>query len=247
MRTFAVLITLRSLVYNVLFYLTVVIYSILALPTFALPPRAILWVARFWAQTNVWLLRIVCGVRLEVRGREHVPSGPLIVAAKHQSAWDTFALMTLFPHPVYVLKRELQMIPIFGWYTIKAGMIPVHREKRGSALAALTRRAAAQIRIGAQLIIFPEGTRRAPGAPPDYKPGVALMYKEFGVPCLPVALNSGLFWPRRTFRRLPGTIVVEFLEPIPPGLDRRTFMARLERQIEQASARLLAEGVAPAG
>lgn len=238
------LITLRSLTYNILFYVVVTVYSVIALPTFALPQPMIVAYARFWGRTNLWLLRMICGLRLEVRGRDKIPSGPLIVAAKHQSAWDTFALMTLFDQPVYILKRELQWIPIFGWYTIKAGMIPVHRSKAASALIDLVRRASAKLKTNHQLIIFPEGTRRPPGAAPDYKPGVAMMYKECGAPCLPVALNSGLFWPRRTFRRLPGTIVVEICDPIPPGLGRKEFMARLESEIETASAALLREGLA---
>jgi len=239
-----VLINLRSLLYNIAFYGVVVVYSIIGLPTLVMPRAICLAYAKFWAATSLVLLRAICGLRVELRGRERLPDGPLVIAAKHQSAWDTFALMVVFDRPVYVLKRELMWIPLFGWYLWKTGMIPVDRAKAASALIALIKRVSLAIKGGDQVIIFPEGTRRAPGAPPDYKPGVAMMYKEFGVPCVPLALNSGLFWPRRTFRRLPGTLVVEMLEPIPPGLNRKDFMARLERELEAGSARLLAEGLA---
>ncbi len=170
--------------------------------------------------------------------------GPLIVAAKHQSTWETFALLRLFDDFTFIVKRELMWIPIFGWCMWKGRMIPVDRGAGSQALNDMTARAREEIRTGRQLIIFPEGTRRAPGAEPRYKFGVAHLYAEVGVPCVPVALNSGLFWPRRAFMRLPGTIVVEFLPPIPPGLDKQAFFARLQSDIETATARLIAEGQA---
>jgi 1-acyl-sn-glycerol-3-phosphate acyltransferase len=164
----------------------------------------------------------------------------LIVASKHQSFWETFALLRFFDAPFFVLKRQLMFIPVFGQFLMKTDMIAIDRSSGASALRAMTRRAAEEVKHGRQFVIFPEGTRRAPRAPPQYKPGVALIYSECGVPCLPVALNSGLFWPRRTFMRYPGTLVVEFLDPIPPGLKRDEFLVRIERTIEDATNRIVA-------
>lgn len=233
---------IRSVVFNVLFYLNLFVLLLVTVLTLVLPPRAVLGVAKLWGRTSVWLLRVICGVKVEFRGLEKRPQGPLIVASKHHSAWETFALLSLFDSPVFIMKRELMWIPIFGWSAWKAGMISVDRSAGGQALAAMTTRAREEIRSGRQLIIFPEGTRRPAGAEPKYKFGVAHLYAEIGVPCLPVALNSGLFWPRRSFLRLPGTIVVEFLEPIEPGLDKQIFFARMQQEIETATARLVAEG-----
>jgi 1-acyl-sn-glycerol-3-phosphate acyltransferase len=134
-------------------------------------------------------------------------------------------------------------LPFYGWYAWKTGLIPVDRSAGMAALSRMTKAAQRELKRGRQIVIFPEGTRQAPGAAPDYKPGVAFLYSKAGVPCVPMALNSGLFWPRRSTRRIPGTILVEALEPIPPGLDRPTFAARLESVLEAATARLVAEGI----
>jgi 1-acyl-sn-glycerol-3-phosphate acyltransferase len=235
-----VLILVRSIVFNVLFYLNTLFLLMLALPTFFLPYRAIIWVATTWGRINLVLLRVVVGVRVEVRGVEKIPKGPLLVAAKHQSAWETFALLPLFDNPVFIVKRELQWIPIFGWLMIKGRMVPVDRSAGAQALNAMAERARIELADNRQLIIFPEGTRRPAGAEPRYKFGVAHLYAAEGVPCLPVALNSGLFWPRRSLRRIPGTVVVEILDPIPPGLDKTSFFKRLQNDIETATARLKA-------
>jgi 1-acyl-sn-glycerol-3-phosphate acyltransferase len=230
---------LRSLIYNVLFYLMLVFWIVVAIPTFVMPRSSILSIARAWARSSIWLLRVVCKVRVEYRGLEKIPKGPLLVASKHQSMWETFALLQFFDQPLYILKRELTLIPFFGWYLIKAGMIAVDRRAGGRALLKMVRQASEEVRRGRQLIIFPEGTRRPVGAPPQYKPGVAQLYASCRVNCLPVALNSGLFWPRRTFMRYPGTLVVEFLDPVPPGLARDEFLARISAEIEDATARLV--------
>lgn len=232
---------LRSLVYNVLFYLLLIFWLIVAIPTFVMPRAAILWIARAWARSSIWLLRVVCNVKVEVRGLERISQQPLVVASKHQSMWETFALLQFFEQPLYILKRDLLWIPFFGWYLRKCGMIGVDRSAGGRALIAMARRAGEAVKHGRQLIIFPEGTRRPVGAPPDYKPGISQIYAQSGVACLPVALNSGLFWPRRTFLRYPGTLVVEFLEPLPPGLPRREFMAQVETAIETATDRIVAD------
>jgi len=230
---------LRSLVYNVLFYLVLVFWIIVGIPTFLMPRSGILTVARYWARSSIWLLGVICNIRVEYRGLEKIPKGPLIVASKHQSMWETFALLQFFDQPLFILKRELKWIPFFGWYLSKSDMIGVDRSAGGRALLEMARRAGEQVRRGRQLIIFPEGTRTAVGAPPHYKTGIAQIYVDCGVICLPVALNSGLFWPRRTFMRYPGTLVVEFLDPLPPGLARREFIARISTVIEEATNRLV--------
>jgi 1-acyl-sn-glycerol-3-phosphate acyltransferase len=233
---------LRAVVFNILFYLNLVLHVIVAIPTYALPRRAFMAIARSWGRTTNWLLGAITNTRVEYRGREKIPSGALLVASKHQSVWETAALRPLFDDPAYIFKRELMWIPIFGWYAWKTDMIPIERNARGGALAGMVEHVRAELARGRQIIIFPEGTRTAPGAAPAYKQGAARLYAAAGVPCLPIALNSGLFWPRRKFMRYPGTIRLEVLDPIPPGLDAETFAARLERDIESATNRLIAEG-----
>jgi 1-acyl-sn-glycerol-3-phosphate acyltransferase len=233
---------LRSLVYNVLFYLLLLFWMLVGIPTFVMPRWAIMNIARYWARSSIWLLRAICGTKVEYRGLEKIPEGPLIVASKHQSMWETFALLQFFDQPLFIFKRELKWIPLFGWYLIKSDMIGIDRTAGGRSLLRMARRAGEAVRRGRQLIIFPEGTRTAVDSLPNYKTGVAQIYVDCRVTCLPVALNSGLFWPRRTFMRYPGTLTVEFLDPLPPGLSRREFSARVSTVIEEASNRLVEAG-----
>jgi 1-acyl-sn-glycerol-3-phosphate acyltransferase len=179
---------------------------------------------------------------VEIRGLEKIPYGPLLVAAKHQSTWETFALLALFVDPTFIVKRELLWLPLFGWFVRKGRMIPVNRGARAQALAGIARQARIEVARGRQIIIFPEGTRRPAGAEPNYRYGIVHLYAETGIACLPIALNSGLYWPRRSLLRYPGTIRVEILDPIPPGLDKKEFAARLRDDIETASTRLLDQG-----
>jgi 1-acyl-sn-glycerol-3-phosphate acyltransferase len=237
-----VLVIVRSVIFNSLFYLNLLLHLIVAMPTMVMPYRGVVEVAKSWGRTSLWLARVVAGLKVDFRGLEKIPPGALIVASKHQSVWETFALLPMVDSPVFILKRELMWIPMFGWCLWKGNMIPIDRGARGPAVAAMMKRARLELSRGRQIIIFPEGTRRAPGAEPDYKSGAAHLYAATGVPCLPVALNSGLLWPRRSFLRLPGTVRVEILDPIPPGLPRRVFAERLQTEIETATARLLAEG-----
>ena len=232
----------RSLAFNILFYLNLALHVIAAIPTFALPRGAFMILARSWGRTTNWLLAAVTNTKVEYRGIEKIPRGALLVASKHQSVWETAALLPLFDDPAYIFKRELMWIPIFGWYAWKTDMIPIDRDARGGALAGMIDRVRTELARGRQIIIFPEGTRTAPGAPPAYKQGVMRLYAACSASCLPIALNSGLFWPRRKFMRYPGTIRLEVLDPIPPGLDKEVFAARLEQAIESATARLIAEG-----
>jgi 1-acyl-sn-glycerol-3-phosphate acyltransferase len=235
------MVLLRSLAFLLAFYLATALFLVLGSPLL-LGPRA--WAMaglRAHARTCVWLLRLIVGTRMDVRGREHLPVGACLIAAKHQSAWDTFALVPLFNDPAIVLKAELALIPLYGWFCRKFEHIIVRRERAAVALKAMIADAKDRASAGRQVVIFPEGTRRPPGAAPDYKPGVVALYEALQLPCVPVALNSGVFWPRRSIMRYPGTIVVEMLEPLPPGLNRREFKASLEARIESAAQRLLQE------
>lgn len=240
---------LRSLVFQIAFYLVTILYMLAFLPALPFLSRKGLWRTgvMWWVATIMFLLRVIVGTRAEIRGIENIPDGPLLLASKHQSAWETLALLPLFSDPAFILKRELMSIPVFGWFAARARMIPVDRKGGSSAMKAMTRRAQADMAEGRQILIFPEGTRRPPGAPPDYKFGVAHLYSSLGVPCLPIALNSGLYWPRRSILKRPGTILVDILPALPPGLPRRQFMERLQADIEGASDRLLAEGLADLG
>ena len=231
----------RSLAFNAAFYANMAVHLVVALPTLLLPRRIVLLFIRSYALTSLWLLRVICGIAVEWRHLEKIPPGPCIIACKHQSAWETFSLYAVMRDPAYILKRELMWLPFFGWYARKAELIAVDRSAGMAALSRMAAIAQRALARGRQIVIFPEGTRRAPGAEPDYKPGVAYLYGRAGVPCVPVALNSGLFWPRRSLNRVPGTIVVEALDPIPPGLDRQAFMTRLQDTLEQATARLIQE------
>ena len=231
----------RSLLFNILFYVTTTLFVVLGSPLFFAPRRFAMAALAVHGRFELWLLKVVCGIKLEVRGREKLPQGACLVAAKHQSAWETFGLIPLFRDPAVLMKRELFWIPFHGWFSHKFGMIPVDRDKGPAALRRMVREAKSRVAQGREIIIFPEGTRRAPGAPPDYKTGVILLYEMLDIPCVPLALNSGAFWPRRSLSLRPGTIVVEFLDPIPPGLSKAEFLDRLSRSIETASARLLGE------
>jgi 1-acyl-sn-glycerol-3-phosphate acyltransferase len=235
-------ILLRSILFNIAFYLNLVVWMLVAIPTFVMPYYAIVNVAKLWGRSNLWLLRTICGLKADFRGIEKIPRGCALIAAKHQSTWDTFALLWLFEDPTFILKRELQWIPLFGWFTIKGRMIPVDRSAGSAGLTAMSALAAMELKAGRQIVIFPEGTRRPAGSEPAYKYGIARLYEAGGVPCVPIALNSGLFWKRRSIIRIPGTVIVEVLDPIPPGLDRDTFMERLQNGIETATARLIEEG-----
>ena len=233
----------RSLLFNAAAYLNFLVQAILFAPVLLLPERMFWPIGRFWVRSTLFLHRSICGIDDDIRGRANIPTGGFIVASKHQSAWETLRLIELFPRPSFILKRQLLFVPLFGWYLKKAGMIPVDRGRGSAAIAAMTAHARRAIAEGRQIIIFPEGTRRAPGAPAEYRHGVARLYAELGVPCLPVALNSGLFWPRHALTHRPGTILCECLSPIPPGLDPDAFLARLKDMIESATEALIAEAL----
>jgi 1-acyl-sn-glycerol-3-phosphate acyltransferase len=234
-------IVIRSAIFNIVFYLNLALFLVLGSFYFLLPRKWAIEALKVWARTSVWWLRVICGTRMEVRGREHILQGPSLVAGKHQSFWETFAILPLLDDPCMVLKKELTWIPFFGWFIYKFRMIAVERSAGSGALRNMVARAKREIAEGRQIVIMPEGTRRGPHDPPAYKPGAAAIYGALNVPCVPFGLNSGLFWPRRRFLRHPGTIVVEFLPPIPAGLPRKEFQNRIEDAIETSTRALVME------
>lgn len=234
--------TFRAVLFLVLFYINTAIWTVAVMP-FALMGRDVFMkVIRGWVRCTLLLLRLTAGVKVEFRNTHLAPRGALLVASKHQSALETLALMLVFERPVFILKKSLTRIPIFGWYIVRMGHIGVDRAAGASALRAMMHEAKEAIAGGAQIIIFPEGTRRAPGAEPDYKPGVIQMYRQLGATCLPVALNTGLFWPRRSLAFQPGLAVIEVLPPLPADLARTDIIPALIAAIEPPSDRLLIEG-----
>lgn len=231
--------TLQSLIFAIYMYGLMVVFGILGLPTL-LGPRS--W-ARGMLKTYLivlWFgLRWICGVRYEVRGREHLPEGGALIASKHQSMWETLAFWGILPDPAIILKKSLVYMPFFGWFAVKLGNISIDRKGGASTLRAMLKQAKQRGSEGRQVLIFPEGTRTAPGENPEYKPGIVGLYQAMKVPCIPVALNSGVHMTNYCGLRKPGLIVVEFLEPIPPGLEKKQFLDLLHERISTASDRLL--------
>lgn len=235
----------RSFAFNLLFYANLIIQLLFWSPVFfVISEEKCWWIVKNWARSSLWLLEHVAGTQSEIRGVPRLPDGTFIIAAKHQSFWDVFAMLPDLDRPTFILKKELLQIPLFGWYAKKMGMIPVDRSRRGGAISSMVEGSTKAVAEGRQIFIFPEGTRTAPGAETEYRQGVYRLYEGLGLPVVPVALNSGLYWPRRSFIRKPGTIVAEILDPITPGLERNEFLARLRGAIEARSRDLLAEASA---
>lgn len=233
------MIWLRSLLFQAVFYAWTTIVAIYSLVPMALNRRAHIFAMNaFWARSLNWLLRAICGIHVRIEGREHIPAGPALVAAKHQSLWDTAIIFDLFGTPAVVMKMELLRIPIYGWLTRIQGMIAVDRDGGASALKQMLKDARAARDAGRKIVIFPQGTRTRPGEAAEYQSGVAALYRDLKLPVLPVALNSGRFWPKKGLLRPPGTLILRFLPVIPPGLERDAFMAELARRIETATAEL---------
>ena len=232
------MILVRALAFQIAFWIWSATINLAWLPSLLMSPMATVRGQTIWAKGVMVLLRLLAGVRYEIRGREHIPPGPVIIAAKHQSAWDTMIFHIIAHDPAIVMKAELLHIPIYGWYCRHSRMIPIDRDTGSKAIRTMVDAAKAAAAEERPIVIFPQGTRVAPEATAPYLPGIAALYRQLGVPVVPVALNSGVFWPRRSIRRKPGTIVLEYLPPIEPGLKRKEFMARLEGAIEPAARRL---------
>jgi 1-acyl-sn-glycerol-3-phosphate acyltransferase len=233
----------RSLVFSAAFYAMTAAFAVACAPLLFAPRRYAMMGLKAHARACLWLLRVIMGIGVEVRGAGNIPDGPAIVAAKHHSTWETFALIPFFTDPAMVMKAELGWIPFYGWFAYKLEHLLVARGRGPQALRQLIAGARERVALGRQIVIFPEGTRRKVSAPPCYKPGVVALYEALNVPCVPVALNSGLYWPGRGVMRYPGTIVVEFLPPIAPGFPRAEFRQMLESEIEEATQRLVASPV----
>jgi 1-acyl-sn-glycerol-3-phosphate acyltransferase len=210
--------------------------------TYPLPRGANTWSLSTWAKGLIWGLRWLAGVRVEVRGEPYRPTGPALVASKHQSMFDVFSQFALLPDACFVMKKELLMVPLFGWHGLKAGMVVVDRAGHSTALKKLVRDSVERMKESRQIVIFPEGTRGAVGQPGDYKPGIAALYRELDMPVTPLALNCGAHW-NKGFVVQPGTIVFDYLEPIPAGLKRGEFMRELQTRIDTATKALEDEGL----
>jgi len=230
---------LLSLAFIVQMYAAMVVLAIV----YAIP--AMISRSGAWAGVHAycrWVrlsARVMVGLRSEIRGE--VPEGEVLIASKHQSFFDIILICSVVARPKFIMKKELKWAPILGWYALRIGCIPVDRGKKGRAIAEMKRAVAEGARVPGQLIIYPQGTRVAPGVPMPYKVGTGLLYQQVGQTCIPAATNVGVFWPRHGIYRKPGLAVVEFLPPIPPGKPVGDFMAELERVVETASDRLMAE------
>lgn len=235
------MIWLRSLVFNVALFSLTAFMCFLMIWALLLPREKMIWVVHLWLRQIVWLERNIAGISMRVIGQENIPQGASLIVAKHQSAWETFKLHLLFGDPAIVLKKELLYIPIWGWYLLRSGMIPIDRSVGTQALSVMMKAAYKARDAGRKIVIFPQGTRVPVGMDRPYKMGYFLLYRELNLPIVPMALNSGLLWGKNAFIKKPGVITVEFLPPIAPGLPREKVMDAVRTQLEAASNRLATE------
>jgi len=232
----------RAFAFNFAFFAWTAILGTVGLPFLFTPRSVTMRFGRFWAASVLALLKLIVGLDHQIRGLDRVPRGGCIIAMKHQSAWDALVLPVVLGDPAVVVKRGLLLLPFYGWYAARAGSIAIDRKAGAGALRRMLARARPVAAAGRPIVIFPEGTRVAPGERRSYQPGVAALYQALALPLVPAAVNSGLYWGRRSFVKRKGRIVLEFLEPIPPGRTRPRLMAELERRVEIATAALLREG-----
>jgi 1-acyl-sn-glycerol-3-phosphate acyltransferase len=230
---------LRPVLFQFYFAIVTVVMCGAWLPSLLGPTSWVQTGIGLWGKAILWGLKVICGLTWQVHGREHIKTSPALYAGKHQSMWDTIVIPVLLDRPALVLKRQLLSIPFYGWYAQKAGMVAIDREGHASALKKMVAEAKDCLTGGRPIVIYPEGTRKKPHAVPDDTPGVAALYGQLDVPCVPFALNSGVMW--QGWRRRPGVITISFLEAIPPGLKRKPFMERLETLIETETNRLVTE------
>lgn len=232
---------IRSLLYAVWFYLTMAVIGLICMPVSIFSRGAAMSAIRFYAGCQRLGLRVICGITTEFRGLENLPEGVGLIAMKHQSTYDTIAPFMFIRNPAYILKKELLKAPVFGVYASRVG-IPIDRAGGAKTMKLMMAEAKKAAQAGQQIVIFPEGTRQLPDTPTDVKPGVIFMYNELGIPCVPVALNTGLCWQGSGFTRRPGRIIFEVLKPIEPGLKRAELTQRLKEALDPATQRLVAEG-----
>ncbi len=241
--------TIRSVIFVIWMYAWMAILGILALPSLFLPRAAALWFVRLFARLVVFGLRWICGVHVEIRGREHVSGGPVLIAGKHQAMLDVFIPFLIFSDPVLVMKRELLWYPVIGWYSLKLRLMAIDRD--GGAKTMKRMLAAADARVngeGRQMLIYPEGTRSSPGSAPSYKPaGIRAFYKTLKLPLVPLATNAGLCWPAKGITRRPGRVVYEVLPALAHDLNPKAMVGAVETALEAACDRLIDEGLAVQG
>lgn len=230
---------IRSVIFNVALVAWCIIAPMIFLPLTLFGSKGTLFAAKMWAWLSIYLAKIICGIKYEVRGKKFIPDFPCIIASKHQSAWETMALFFILKKPVFILKKELLYIPFLNIFIYLLGSIRLDRGGGVSALKKMVKSAADKVKKGQQVIIFPEGTRTRIGEKKEYRGGVGMVYAESNIKVVPIALNSGLYWPKNSFIKKPGKIIVEFLPHIEPGLTRENFMKKMEEQIESASTKLL--------
>ncbi|MFT4074589.1 MAG: lysophospholipid acyltransferase family protein [Asticcacaulis sp.] len=231
----------RSLLFMLWLYGSMALFGILCSPLLLFAVPVAMAVIRWWARAVLFGARWIVGVKVEFRGLEHRPDGAALIAGKHLSMLDTIAPFVVLKQPAYVLKRSLIYLPFLGWYALKTKMVAIRREDAAKALKAMVTACRARLSEGRQILIFPEGTRSDIGDDPDYKPGVAALYRDLEVPCHLLATNSGQFWPGHGIDRTPGTVVFEFLPPLPAGLKRAELMVQMKEKLETATARLVEE------
>lgn len=231
------MIMLRSWIYEVLFQIWTLSVAVLGLPLLVTRAGA-LGVIRFWVRGVLGMARVICGITFRSEGKENIPKGPCIIAAQHQSSLETYRLFIEVDDPVFVLKKELLWVPFIGWYIQRAGLVPIDRNAGAAAMRRMLRAADAAVARGAQVLIFPEGTRTLPGANTPYRPGIVALYNHCGVPMVPMALNSGYFWGKTRVRKDPGEIVFKYLPSVETGLGKAELLATLRERIEAAAATL---------
>ena len=230
---------LRSLSFTIAFYGWSFLIMTISLPCLPLSRQATFECGRLWVRVTCWLLQEITLIRHQFKGLENIPNTPVIFAVKHQSAWETLTFLLVSKQPAFVLKRELLWVPLFGWFMWGLNMISINRRERRRSMQQLLQKARLRLTQGRSIVIFPEGTRMPPGQTGPYHAGIAALYQHLNVPVVPVALNSGKYWRRKTLLKYPGTITMEFLPPLLPGLDKQQFLSTLRQQIEAASKRLL--------
>lgn len=230
---------IRSFIFTIVFYTITLILSLVFIPTLLLPRKCALCFPIVWTWLTPKLLRFFCGVKIEFKGLENLPKeNGYMIACKHQSALETLLFHAIIPNTFYVLKRELVLLPIAGLYAPKTGCVAIDRKGGGTAMRKMLNKVQKNLAKGMNLIIFPEGTRTKPGEKKPYSPGVALLYEQCQAPVVPVALNTGYCWPKNQMRKIPGTVTIEFLPPMPAGLHRRAFLSELQDRIEDACEKL---------
>ena len=233
----------RSILFVIWMYGLMAVLGLLALPALLLPKSVTFWAISLYARGLIWGLKVICGIRVEIRGRQNMPRGTVLYAGKHNCMLDVFIPFLVMSAPAIILKQELLWYPFLGWYALKAAMIPIDRAGNTRTLKKMVAAARERAEDGRQIVIFPEGTRTVPGAEPAYHAaGISALAKGIEAPILPAATNAGLCWPGRGLKRSKGTIIYEILPPIPAGLPRKELMSRLQSELETASDALVAEG-----